>query len=189
MTATLSKKSGKGISHGVVSEMSTFFTVRPGHAEQLHAACQRFGLATRELDPNAAIQKSGLRESRHVIFDNGQRLLWITAFETDWDPYFDDVDAVLGHEHFIDWLQHTVEAEMHGKELQARHDRAQLKALLQAVQVPASSYWDALSDQTVPQIRKAQRVEQAFQQVLDDPAAEQALQQPALQPLLEQAAD
>ena len=41
----------------------------------------------------------------------------------------------------------------------------------------------------IPQIRKATRVEQAFQQVLDDPAAEQALQQPALKPLLEQAAD
>jgi hypothetical protein len=46
-----------------------------------------------------------------------------------------------------------------------------------------------LADQTVPQIRKAIRVEQAFQRVLDDPAAAQALQQPALEPLLEQAAD
>jgi hypothetical protein len=39
------------------------------------------------------------------------------------------------------------------------------------------------------EVRRAQRVEQAFQQVLDDPAAPAALQQPALEPLLEQAAD
>jgi hypothetical protein len=42
---------------------------------------------------------------------------------------------------------------------------------------------------TVEEIKKAQRLQQAFQQVLDDPAAEKALQHPALKPLLEQAAD
>ena len=40
----------------------------------------------------------------------------------------------------------------------------------------------------MPQVAKAARVDQAFQQVLDDPAAAAALQQPALKPLLEQAA-
>jgi hypothetical protein len=42
---------------------------------------------------------------------------------------------------------------------------------------------------TVKEIRKAQRVNDAFQRVLDDPAAAEALQHPALQPLLEEAAD
>jgi hypothetical protein len=36
---------------------------------------------------------------------------------------------------------------------------------------------------------KALRVYEAFQQVLDDPAAAEALQSPALKPLLELAAD
>ena len=39
------------------------------------------------------------------------------------------------------------------------------------------------------EIVKAQRLQQAFQQVLDDPAADQALQHPALKPLLDLAAD
>ena len=39
------------------------------------------------------------------------------------------------------------------------------------------------------QVRKANRVYEAFQQVLDDPDAAEALQHPALKPLLEQAAD
>jgi hypothetical protein len=46
-----------------------------------------------------------------------------------------------------------------------------------------------MSALTMTQIFKAQRLQEAFQQVLDDPAAEEALQHPALKPLLEQAAD
>ena len=42
---------------------------------------------------------------------------------------------------------------------------------------------------TVKEIRKAQRVNEAFQQVLDDPEAAEALQHPALKPLLDEAAD
>jgi hypothetical protein len=184
------------MSHGVVSELSTFFTVRPGHEEQLRAACERFNQWLHEMGPDVH-RKVGLREWRHVIFDDGKRLMLITSFETDWDPYIDDAIQVFGVDQLIDWLQHTVEAEAHAKELQptiaaARQgltNTAALKALLQSAQVQASAYFDVLSDQTVPQIKKAQRLEQAFEQVLDDPAAAQALQHPALKPLLEQAAD
>ncbi len=42
---------------------------------------------------------------------------------------------------------------------------------------------------TVKEIRKAQRVNQAFQRVLDHPQAAEALRHPALAPLLEEAAD
>jgi hypothetical protein len=57
------------------------------------------------------------------------------------------------------------------------------------VQSPATGYFNNLSIWTMPEIVKAQRLQEAFQQVLDDPAAEEALQHPALKPLLEQAAD
>ena len=39
------------------------------------------------------------------------------------------------------------------------------------------------------EIRKALRVNDAFQQVLDDPGAPDALRHPALKPLLNEAAD
>ena len=39
------------------------------------------------------------------------------------------------------------------------------------------------------EVRKAQRVNAAFQQVLDHPDAGEALQHPALKPLLDEAAD
>jgi len=196
MTETLNKKSGKGMSHGVVSELSTVFTVRPGHEEEMRAACQRVNDMLHEMGPEVH-RKLGLREWRMVIFDNGKRLLLMTAFETEWDPYIDDAIQVFGVDTFIDWLQHTVEAATNREALQstiaaARQgltNTAPLKALLQSAQVRASAYFDVLSDQTVPQIRKAQQVERAFQQVLDDPAVEQVINHPAMKPLLDQAAD
>jgi hypothetical protein len=42
-TGQVTKKSGKGNSHGFVSEVSTYFTVKQGHEEEAHAACRRFG--------------------------------------------------------------------------------------------------------------------------------------------------
>lgn len=207
MTATVSKKSGKGTNHGVVSELAAFFTVKPGHAEELRGACERFAAMARQADPKV-IQKSGLRDSRHVLFDDGKRLLWATTFETDWDPYIDDAVLVLGFAAFVEWMQHTVEGDSIVKSMQDSARAAglstastaeitqflaantgDLKRILQSAQAPAAGYWNALADQTIPQIRKAVRVDQAFEQVLDNPEAGEALQQPALQPLLEQAAD
>ena len=35
----ITKKSGKGNNHGVVSEVSAYMTVMPGHEEEARAAC------------------------------------------------------------------------------------------------------------------------------------------------------
>jgi hypothetical protein len=202
----LSVKSGKGIRDGVVSELAAFFRVKPGCEDQLREACLRFADSLRQV-PDADVQKIGLRDSRHVIFDNGTKLLWTTTFETDWDPYLDDAMLLFGVDNFISWMRYIEEAteltawlnEAGGADAlrrpveERRETVAQfgggLKRIIQSVQVPASGYYNALADQTVPQIRKAERVEQAFQKVLDDPAAEQALGNPALKPLLDEAAD
>jgi hypothetical protein len=198
------KKSGKGNSHGVISEVSAYMTVKPGHEEEARAAAFRFGEMLRKSDWKD-LQKTGLRDARLVNFDNGRRLMFASGFETDWDPYVDDAILVVGLQHFLDWLQHTVEAEelvASVKSLAGDVDEndpayaeklkpagAQLKAVIQKIQTPATTYFNALSDLTLPQIKKAQRLQEAFQQVLDDPAAQEALQHPALKPLLEQAAD
>ena len=39
---TINKKSGKGLSDGVVSELATYWEVLPGHEDELRAATQRF---------------------------------------------------------------------------------------------------------------------------------------------------
>jgi hypothetical protein len=203
-TGQVTKKSGKGNNHGFVSEVSAYLTVKQGHEEEARAACRRFGELLKNSDPKD-VQKTGLRDARLVIFDGGRRLMFASGFETDWDPYVDDAILIVGIQHFLDWLQHTVEAEElvatvnslvknvdkndPAFEEKAKPAGARLKAVIQQVQTPATTYFNALSNLTMPQIRKAERLQEAFQQVLDDPAAQEALQHSALKPLLEQAAD
>jgi hypothetical protein len=205
MTTTTNVKSGRGLSYGVVSELATYWEVLPGHEEELRAATARFAdvLAQVPLEKNI---HTGLRDQRHVIFDNGTRLMWATTFENEWDPYFEDF-MLIGIEHFLDWMQHTAEythvtdwLESSGgveKFNQSNPDAKAhmkqtvggLKAIVQSVQSPATGYFNNLGTWTMPQIVKAQHLQEVFQRVLDDPDAAEALQHPALRPLLEEAAD
>ena len=206
MAIAFNAKSGPGISDGVVSELTAFFGVKPGHEEQLRAALVSFADTVRNLDPRET-QKTGLRDMRHVMFDCDRRLLWCTTFETDWDPYLDDALIVVGIEHFIGWMQHLTEAKelvawldsVGGAEKLRKASTAEfaeavkgkssgLKSVIRSCQIQATTYWNCLSDLTIPQIRKSTRVETAFQKVLDNPAAGEVLQKPVMQPLLEEAA-
>ena len=205
MTTTTNVKSGRGLSDGLVSELATYWNVLPGHEDELRAATARFADTLRQVPFERNIH-TGLRDSRHVIFDNGQRLMWATTFENEWDPYFDDF-VLIGIQHFVDWMQHTAQGtdvsawiESSGGvekfnpdspeiEAQVKRTVGGLKAIVQSVQSPATGYFNQLKTWTMPQIVKAQRLQEAFQQVLDDPGAGEALQHPALKPLLEQAAD
>ena len=202
----ITKKSGKGLRHGVISELASFWNVKAGHEDELRAAALRFGEMLNKSDPKD-VQRTGLRDARLTIFNNGRQFSFFTTFETDFDPYLDDAILIVGLEHFMDWLQHLDEADQLMAEVESigglkkfdrndpdfeeNHKRvsAQLKALVQSVQVQSVSYFNPLSSLTNPQITKAQRLYQTFQQVLDDPAAEEALKHSALKPLLEQAAD
>jgi len=205
MSSTSNKKSGLGLSDGVVSELATFWEVLPGHEDELRAATERFASTLSGVDRDKNL-RTGLRDQRHVIFDNGTRLMWATTFENDWDPYFEDF-ILIGIEHFLDWMQHTTQythvAEwlqesggadkfrLDNPDIEAQMKRSVpgLKAIVQSVRSPATGYFNNLREFTMPEIVKGQRVNAAFQRVLDDPAAEEALAHPALEPLLEQAAD
>lgn len=205
MTTTTTVKSGKGLSDGVVSELATYWNVLPGHTDELRAATERFSNVLHQVPPEKNVS-TGLRDQRHVIFDNGQRLMWATTFENEWDPYFEDF-VQIGIEHFLDWMRHTsqytavskwVEAsggvekfDMSNPDVDAHMKRTVggLKEIVQSVQSPATGYYNNLRALTMPQIVKAQRLQEAFQQVLDDPSAVEALQHPALKPLLDMAAD
>ena len=114
---------------------------------------------------------------------------------------------MIGIEHFLDWMQHTTQytavsdwlessggvekfsSDNPDVDAHVKQTVGGLKAIVQSVQSPATGYFNNLSTWTMPEIVKAQRVQAAFQQVLDDPAAAEALQHPALKPLLELAAD
>lgn len=206
----MTQKSGKGAQHGRISELATFWEVKPGHEEPLRAACERLANTLRKAPLELNI-KTGLRDERHVIFDGGKRLLWVTTFETDWDPYVEDAVISIGVDNFIDWIQHTKEwdrfeawlrsaggsealdkgrTDTSGSTQKAvRVSLRGLKEFLQSLQEPAAGYFNAVSYLTHPEITKAKKVNDAFQKVLDDPAAAEALKNPALKPLLDVAAD
>jgi hypothetical protein len=201
MTSAFSKQAGKGLSDGVTSEIATYFDVLPGHQEKLRAAIRRFTEAVRNLDPKSGI-RTGLRDTRHVIFDDGLRLLWCVTFEGEWDACVDNALLLIGVEYFLDWLRHTAQGEEFvasagGVEKFDKNDpeveestmksSAQLKVILQSVQTQAVAYFNPLGALTLLQVINAQRLERAFQRVLGNPGATDALRHPALKPLLRQA--
>src|SRR5262245_41195659 len=107
-TYPITKKGGKGNTYGVVSEVSAILTVRPGHLDEPVAACERFHNKLKKA-PEHLMHRFGLRNMRHIIFDGGKRMVWITTFETDWDPYIDDSVNMFGAATWVDWIQHTEE--------------------------------------------------------------------------------
>ena len=183
-SVVLTKKSGKGKRHGVVSEVSAYFHVKPGHTEELRAAIDRF----QQKLHNAPIElnlRFGLQDMRHVIFDNGTRLNWATSFETDWEPYIDDSVATMGLKTWYDWFQHCEECPENFMELSGKS----LRDFIQSGQVQAQGFFKTISDKTLVELRKGLRVRQALDQVVDNPAALALLQQAPLKPLLDEAAD
>ena len=86
-----------------MSEVSAFLHIKPGEVEELRAAIGRFQTRLRNA-PAEYMVKFGLVDMRHVIFDNDTRLCWMTAFDTDWDPYIEDSVNTLGIETWQDWV-------------------------------------------------------------------------------------
>ena len=182
MSASDATTARPGLQVGPTSEFSLFFRVKPGQGESLRAALRELQDTPgyRPGDYNVAI--ATIHEARFVLFDDDTRLAFVTSFDGPWDAYMDDFfqsgptlalfNAIFKHVEGYDGLP----------------DLAAVKAFVLDAQVTGAAYQRNYGG-TVKEIRKALRVNEAFQRVLDDPAAGEALQHPALKPLLEQAAD
>jgi hypothetical protein len=178
MTAEASSR--PGIQVGTTSEFSLIFDVRPGHGPALREALRDMQNSPGYRPGDYDLPIATIHEARFVPFDDDTRLLFATSFDGPWDAYMDDFaskplrlfDAIFRHVEGYEGLP----------------DLDAVKNFVRGAQISAGAYARNYGG-TVKQIRKAQRVNQAFQQVLDDPAAEQLLQAPALAPLLAEAAD
>ena len=182
MPASETGSAGPGVSAGPTSEFSLFFHVKPGHGDALREALRSLQdhPGYRPGEYNMAI--ATIHEARFVLFDDDTRLLFATSFDGPWDAYMEDFftsgptlelfDAVFQHVDGYEGLP----------------DVAAVRAFVLSAQVTAAAYARNYGG-TVKEIRKAERVNKAFQRVLDDPEAGEALQHPALQPLLAEAAD
>ena len=171
-----------GVSVGTTSEFSLFFRIKPGHGDALREALRTLQNhpGYRPGDYHLAI--STIHEARFVLFDDDTRLMFATSFDGPWDAYMDDFATSGPTLQLFDLIFQHVEG------YDGLPDTAAVKAFILSAQVSAAAYTRNYGG-TVKEIRKARRVDAAFQRVLDDPAAEDALQHPALAPLLEEAAD
>ena len=171
-----------GVSVGPTTEFSLFFHVRNGHGPELRRALRELQdhPGYRPGEYNMAI--TTIHEARFVLFDDDTRLLFATSFDGPWDAYMDDFftsgptlalfDAIFSHVEGYEGLP----------------SRAAVGDFVLGAQVTAAAYARNYGG-TVKEVRKAQRVNEAFQRVLDDPGAAVALEQPVLAPLLDEAAD
>ena len=171
-----------GLSVGPTSEFSLFFRVQPGSGPALRTALLDLQDTPgyRPGDYGMAVQT--IHEARFVLFDDDTRLAFITSFDGPWDAYMEDFftsgptlalfDVIFRHVEGYDGLP----------------DLTALRAFVLDAEHAAAAYARNYPG-TVKEIRKAQRVNSAFQQVLDHPQATEILQHPAMQPLLDEAAD
>jgi hypothetical protein len=167
---------------GPTSEFSLFFRVKPGEADALREALTTLQNTPGYRPEDHDLPIKTIHEARFVLFDDDTRLLFATSFDGPWDAYMQDFftsgptlglfDAVFSHTEGYEGLP----------------DLAAVQAFVLGAQETAAGYARNYGG-TVKEIRKALRVNLAFQQVLDDPAAADALQHPALKPLLDEAAD
>jgi hypothetical protein len=182
VTTAATRASRPGRTAGPTNEFSLFFQVKPGGGESLRSALEELQQTPGYRPGEYGIAISTIHEARFVLFDDDTRLAFMTSFDGPWDAYMDDFltsgptlalfDVIFRHVEGYDGLP----------------DMAALQGFVLGAQQTAAAYARNYGG-TVKEIRKAQRVNAAFQQVLDDPAAEEALQHPALKPLLDEAAD
>jgi hypothetical protein len=169
-----------GVSVGTTSEFSLFFHVRPGEEREIRDAVEALQSAPGYRPGDYEMPIASIHEARFVLFDDDTRLLFATSFDGPWDAYMEDFaskplklfDSIFRHVEGYEGLP----------------DLGAVKQFILSAQSTASGYSRNYTG-TVKEIRKALLVNDAFQRVLDDPAAEEALEHPALKPLLDEAAD
>ena len=181
MASTETGKVRPGLSVGPTSEFSLFFRVKAGEGENLRTALRDLQETPGYRPGDYGIAIATIHEARFVLFDDDTRLAFLTSFDGSWDAYMDDFFTSGPTLALFDVVFRHVEG------YEGLPDLAAVRAFVLDAQVPAAAYARNYGG-TVKEIRKALRVNDAFQRVLDDPEAGEALQHPALKPLLDEAA-
>jgi hypothetical protein len=182
MSASEAETVRPGLSVGPTSEFSLFFRVKPGEGESLRAALRDLQETPGYRPGDYGVAIASIHEARFVLFDDDTRLAFITSFDGPWDAYTEDFFTSGPTLALFDAVFQHVEGYEGLPDLQA------VKAFVLGAEQTAAAYQRNYGG-TVKEIRKALRVNDAFQRVLDDPEAGEALQHPALKPLLDEAAD
>jgi hypothetical protein len=182
VATTASGASRPGLSVGPTSEFSLFFHVKPGEGESVRVALRDLNETPGYRPGDYGMAVGTIHEARFVLFDGDTRLAFVTSFDGPWDAYMEDFFTSGPTLELFDVIFR------HAEGYEGLPDLAALKAFIHDAQETAAAYARNYGG-TVKEIRKAQRVNNAFQKVLDHPEAAEALQHPALKPMLDEAAD
>ena len=179
-----------GTQDGVSQEFTIIAKIKPGHADALREEITGYRTPAATEARRAAFEEIGtLHFGRQVIFDNGMKFLFATEFDGTWDAYIDDF-AALPMEEGLDRVFSHLEGFPSIK-------NPSVKEWLTANQESALYFFSSYPGLTVRQIWKDQRVNEAFQavldapkfrEVLDNPASAELRATPAFQKLLDKAA-
>jgi quinol monooxygenase YgiN len=162
---------------GVCGEFTVFTKIKPGHADALRKDLAEIASASSTEGARAAMKEIGtLHDARHVIFDDDTRHMFASVFDGSWDTYIDDFAKTAVGANFEKVFSHAEGfpgiADPNVKDWFVAH------------QAPAGVFGSSYPDLTVQQIWKDQRVNEAFQAVLDTPEFRAALDNPANAALL-----
>src|SRR4051795_7093922 len=182
MSASGMETARPGLTVGPVSEFSLFFRVKDGEGENLRTALRDLQDTPGYRPGDYGMAVATIHEARFVLFDDDTRLAFITSFDGPWDAYMEDFFTSGATLRLFDVIFRHVEG------YDGLPDLAAVRAFVLGAQQTAAAYARNYGG-TVKEIRKAQRVNEAFQRVLDHPQAAEALQHPALQALLDEAGD
>lgn len=172
-----------GLTRGANHEMTMLFKVIPGHEEQAAEALAAF---QRIIDSGNQAVKIGIHDFRLTMLENNTRILFATTFDPDINWYIDEAISRLAPA-LNTWWRHCVgypEPNADG----TPKDPNMLKEWYFSHWNTSSTYF-RVYPVTISEVLKGLKVNEAFQQVLDDPDAAEALQHPALKPLLDLASD
>ncbi|WP_328764472.1 MULTISPECIES: hypothetical protein [unclassified Streptomyces] len=166
-----------GRSDGVCGEFTVFTKIKPGHADALRKDLAAMADSAADTANRGALREIGtLHDARHVIFDNGTQHMFASVFDGSWDTYIDDFGKTVIGANFDRVFSHA-------EGFPGISDPG-VKDWFVAHQAPAGSFVSSYPDLTVQQIWKDQRVNEAFQEVLDTPEFRAALDNPANAELL-----
>ncbi|GAB2690411.1 hypothetical protein [Kitasatospora kifunensis] len=166
-----------GRTDGVCSEFTVFTKIKPGHADALREDLAELAGGSSDVKTRAALRQIGtLHDARHVIFDNDTRFMFASVFDGSWDTYIDDFGKTVVGARFDKVFSHT-------EGFPGVTDPG-VKDWFVSHQEPAGVFVSSYPDLTVQQIWKDQRVDEAFQEVLDTPEFRAALENPANAELL-----
>ncbi|WP_052863086.1 hypothetical protein [Streptomyces niger] len=151
MTTHPEKPARPGAIDGRTSEFTLFFKVKPGHGKLLRDIFQQRSFD--QLSRQVTEQIGTLHDARWVLFDDDTRLMFATSFDGDWDVYIEEFARRIP-QIFDDILIHA--------EDYPGINAPVIKEYIVAHQVTACSYFRAIPDATVRDLRRARAVYEAY---------------------------